>query len=134
MNASRPLFARRGTLWRLAGVTSLCVGTLLASAATPRGAGTIRALEQALETRSSAVALPSAGVGTVVVTPCGNCKPISMIAGSASLWMLGERAVSFDELRRALQSHPRAPVLVFYRGPGDALTRLIARVPGMPAR
>ena len=98
-------------------------------AAAPRPAGTIRALEQALETRGADVALPAGGTGTVTVTPCLRCRPVTMLAGSTSTWMLGDRVVAFDELRRALQSHPRAPVLVFYRGPGAALTRLIAQVP-----
>ncbi len=113
------------------------IGALLATGlvqaqspeAAPRGTGTIRALEQALETRSAAVALPAGGVGTLTVTPCARCQPVTMLAGSGSTWMLGDRVVAFDELRRALQSHPRAPVLVFYRGPGAALTRLVAQVP-----
>lgn len=97
--------------------------------AAARPAGTIRALEQAIETRSDAVALPAGGVGTVTVTPCASCRPVTMLAGTASTWMLGDRPVGFEELRRALQSHPRAPVLVFYRGPGAGLTRLVAHVP-----
>jgi hypothetical protein len=101
--------------------------------AAARPAGTIHALEQAIETRSDAVALPSGGVGAVTVTPCAKCRPVTMLAGTASVWMLGDRPVAFDELRRALQAHPRAPVLVFYRGAGAGLTRLIAQVPGTSA-
>jgi len=100
--------------------------------AAARPAGTIHALEQAIETRSDAVTLPAGGVGTVTVTPCATCRPVTMLAGTASTWMLGERPVGFDELQRALRSHPRAPVLVFYRGPGAALTRLVAHVPRTP--
>jgi hypothetical protein len=100
-----------------------------APAPAARAAGTIRALEQALETRGADVALPAGGIGTVTVTPCPKCPPVTMLAGSASSWVLGERPVAFDELRRALQSNPRAPVLVFYRGPGAEMTRLVARAP-----
>ncbi len=100
---------------------------------TARPVGTIRAIEQAIETHAAALALPSGGVGTLVVTPCARCKPVSMLAGSGSTWMLGDRAVGFEELRRALQAYPRAPVLVFYRGAGAELTRLIAQVPRAPA-
>jgi hypothetical protein len=89
----------------------------------------LRALEQAIETRSAAVALPAGGVGTVTVTPCAKCRPVTMLAGTASVWMLGDRVVAFDELQRALASNPRAPVLVIYRGTGEALTRLVAHVP-----
>ncbi len=102
-----------------------------APAARPTGA--IHAIEQAIETRAAALALPSGGIGTLVVTPCASCQPVSMLAGSASIWMLGDRAVGFEELRRALQAYPRAPVLVFYRGAGAELTRLIAQVPRTPA-
>jgi hypothetical protein len=114
----------------------LTAGAAHAQAPAPsaaRSTGTIRALEQAIETRSDAVALPAGGVGTVTVTACAKCRPVTMLAGSASTWMLGDRPVGFEELRRALQSHPRAPVLVFYRGPGAALTRLVAQVPRSPA-
>jgi len=97
-----------------------------------RPAGTIHAIEQAIETRAAALALPNGGVGTLVVTPCARCQPVSILAGSGSTWVLGDRAVGFEELRRALQMYPRAPVLVFYRGAGGELTRLIAQVPRTP--
>lgn len=89
----------------------------------------MHALEQALETRSGAVILPAGGIGNVVVTPCAGCRPVSMLAGGDTLWLLGERRVGFAELQRALASGPRVPVLVFYQGPGGAVTRLVARVP-----
>jgi hypothetical protein len=98
-----------------------------------RAPGVIRALEQALETRGADVALPAGGVGTVTVTPCTTCRPVTMLAGSTSAWMLGDRAVAFDEMRRALQSNPRTPVLVFYRGPGAELTRLVVRAARVPS-
>jgi len=124
-------------LWIVAAAfgAQLAIGLVQAQAppAAARPAGTIRALEQALETRGADVTLPAGGIGTVTVTPCARCKPVTMLAGSTSTWMLGDRAVAFDELRRALQSHPRAPVMVFYRGPGTELTRLIAQVPRTPA-
>jgi hypothetical protein len=126
--------------WRSHGVV-LVLGVVIAAdvahskAPAPAAArpGTIHALEQAIETRSGAVALPAGGIGTVTVTACATCRPVTMLAGTTSTWMLGDRPVGFDELQRALRSHPRAPVLVFYRGPGAALTRLIAHVPRTPA-
>lgn len=124
--------SRRSHCLGLALGAALAAGAAYSEApATPaaRPAGTIRALEQAIETRGDALALPAGGVGTVTVTPCAKCRIVTMLAGTTSLWMLGDRPVAFDELRRALQSHPRAPVLVFYRGPGGGLTRLVAQVP-----
>lgn len=123
-----------------ASATTLAIAGLLVAGAsgaqTPappaRPVGTIRAVEQVLETRGAAVALPAAGIGTVTVTPCDTCRPITMLAGSSSSWMLGARAVGFDELRRALLAEPRARVLVFYRGPGAELTRLVAQLRGTP--
>jgi hypothetical protein len=115
--------------WTLGAVLAAGAAHSQAPAPAPRPAGTIRALEQAIETRSAAVALPAGGVGTVTVTPCAKCRPVTMLAGTASVWMLGDRVVAFDELQRALASNPRAPVLVIYRGTGEALTRLVAHVP-----
>lgn len=100
------------------------------SGAATRPVGTMHALEQALEIRGSDVQLPANGIGTVVVTPCPTCRPVTMLAGTASTWTLGHRPVAFDEMRRALQANPRAFVLVFFRGPGAGLTRLVAETPG----
>jgi hypothetical protein len=112
-----------------AAATSLPQAQAQAPAAAPRALAPMRALEQALETRSGAVILPSGGIGNVVVTPCAGCKPVSMVAGSETRWLLGERSVGFAEVQRVLATGPRVPVLVFYRAPGGALTRLVARVP-----
>ncbi len=87
----------------------------------------MRALEQAIETRSGALLLPGSAPGTLTVTPCTGCRPLSLLAGASTTWMLGDRAVGFAELRRVLQSNPRLPVLVFYRSRDLALTRLVAR-------
>lgn len=87
----------------------------------------IRALEQAIETHSGALLLPGTAAGTLTVTPCAGCRPLTLLAGASTTWMLGDRAVGFAELRRVLQANPRLPVLVFYRSPDLALTRLVAR-------
>jgi hypothetical protein len=105
------------------------VATAQAPAARAAAPAPMHALEQALETRSGAVILPSGGIGNVVVTPCANCRPIAMLAGSETRWLLGARRVEFAELQRTLSASARVPVLVFYQGPGGALTRLVARVP-----
>ena len=87
----------------------------------------LRALEQAIETHSGALLLPGSTPGTVTVTPCTGCRPLGLFAGASTTWMLGERAVSYEELRRALRSNSRLPVVVFYRGKDLALTRLVSR-------
>lgn len=89
----------------------------------------IHALEQALETRSGALLLPGGGIGTLTVTPCTGCRPLALLAGSATGWMIGERSVGFAELSRVLAAGPRVPVLVFYRGSDLALLRLVVRAP-----
>ena len=87
----------------------------------------IRALEQAIETHSGALLLPGTAAGTLTVTPCAGCRPLTLLAGASTTWMLGDRAVGFADLRRMLQANPRLPVLVFYRSRDLALTRLVAR-------
>lgn len=87
----------------------------------------MRALEQAIETHSGALLLPGSAAGTLTVTPCAGCRPLTLLAGASTTWMLGDRAVGFAELRRVLQANPRLPVLVFYRSRDLALTRLVAR-------
>lgn len=93
----------------------------------------IRALEQAVETRSGALLLPDDGIGTVTVTPCSGCRPLGLLAGSSTTWMLGDRPVDFGRLRRVLRSGARVPVIVYYDGRNRALTRLVARVPAEAA-
>jgi hypothetical protein len=87
----------------------------------------IRALEQAIETHSGALLLPGTAAGTLTVTPCAGCRPLTLLDGASTTWMLGDRAVGFADLRRMLQANPRLPVLVFYRSRDLALTRLVAR-------
>lgn len=101
-----------------------------AAASTPRAPAPtpIHALEQAIETRSGALLLPGGGIGTLTVTPCSGCRPLALLAGSTTGWMLGERSVGFAELSRVLATGPRVPVLVFYRGSDLALLRVVARV------
>lgn len=93
----------------------------------------IHALEQAIETRSGALLLPGGGIGTLTVTPCSGCRPMALMAGAATGWLLGERRVGFDELNRALAAGPRVPVMVFYRGSDLSVLRVVARAPAEAA-
>lgn len=107
---------------------SLLLAALLpATASAQSSPAPLRALEQAIETHSGALLLPGSTPGTVAVTPCTGCRPLGLFAGASTTWMLGERAVSYEELRRALQSNSRLPVVVFYRSKDLALTRLVSR-------
>jgi hypothetical protein len=108
-------------------VLRLAAVAWLAASATAAPVAPIRALEQALETRSGALLLPGGGVGTLTVTPCAGCRPLSLLAGATTAWMIGGRAVGFEELRRLLGANPRVPVMVFYDGRSQSLTRLVVR-------
>lgn len=110
---------------------SLLAPAALAQAAAARTPAPtpIHALEQAIETRSGALLLPGGGIGTLAVTPCTGCRPLALIAGTTTGWMLGERSVGFDELSRVLAAGPRVPVMVFYRGTDLSLLRVVARAP-----
>ncbi|MCU0757901.1 MAG: hypothetical protein MUF07_01705 [Steroidobacteraceae bacterium] len=111
----------------LAALSLALVASLGSPTTTVAAEPPIRALEQAIETRSGALLLPGGGLGTVTVTPCSGCRPLGLLAGGTTAWMIGERAVGYDDLRRVLQSNPRVPVLLFYDGRSRSLTRLVAR-------
>ena len=87
-------------------------------------AGRIVSTEVALETQASAVNLPAAANGTLVLAPCVGCAPQTFLATAATVYLLGERAVSLAELRSALVGKPDTFMTVAY----SAKTRELARV------
>ena len=116
--------AQRLCLW------PMLVAAMLGMAGTPgvAAAPPIAAVEQAIETSGDRLSLPSGGVGTLAVTPCGTCKPLALLAGATTRWSIGSRSVGFAEWREALASSPRSPVLVLYRHAGTEITRVVVHV------
>jgi hypothetical protein len=85
---------------------------------------TIKPVELAIETSGETLILPSGSVGTLVVSPCVKCAPLSLIAGARARYFIGRTAVSVEDVRRELASRTRAQVVVFYDAKSHELTRV----------
>jgi hypothetical protein len=100
-----------------------------ADAATAPGTlGRITAVEQGIETTAASVSLPAAGTGSLLVTPCTGCTPLSLAAGAQSAWLLGSKSSRYAEFRAAVVAAPRAQVLIIYRSHTRELVRMVAYV------
>lgn len=84
-----------------------------------------RAIEAAIETTANRVVLPTGGIGKLDVRRCQACVPVALLAGTASRYFLGPKAVGFEELQTSLATNPRALVVVMYRPDTAELTRLV---------
>ena len=92
-----------------------------APAATPG----MRVVEEAIETSALRVDLPAGGVGTASVRRCRDCAPRSLLAGTATRYYVGSRAVTFAEAQQALAAQPRTFVAVFFSPASGELTRIV---------
>lgn len=112
---------------RLLGLLALALPSLavLAMAAPPP----IVAREQAVETSAGQLPLPGAGIGSMTLQPCARCRPVSLLAVSATRWFVGDESLAFPEFSRRVASRPSAPVVVLYRPVSGEITRVIAQLP-----
>jgi hypothetical protein len=79
--------------------------------ALPAGARTPHpVLEDGREFSASMLNLPATGDGSVTVVACSACKRMDLSA--TTHFFIGEQEVSYAELKRHLDSHPTAFVLV----------------------
>lgn len=116
----------------LAVSAAVLVGGLGAVAPATAAPPAIVAVEQAVETAAAQLALPAGGVGTISLRPCTGCRPVSLLAGSTTRWIVADEALPFVEFSRLLAARPNAPVVVLYRRASGEITRVIAQLP--PAR
>ena len=62
-------------------------------------ASKFKIVEQALEASTRQVILPGSETGILVVTACVGCTPVSLTAGSATQWQVGQDTVSLAVFR-----------------------------------
>lgn len=118
-------------------VVSLALGAALGSpaagAATDAAASKVpkaplKAIEQAIEASAGGLLLPADSVGTLVVTACDKCAPVSLLVTSRSRYFLGRTPVQLADLRQAVAGRPGVGIVVFYDANTHELTRLTASV------
>ncbi len=107
---------------------SVAAGHSPASPAVVAPKAQLKVVELAIETVAGSVLLPSGTVGNVVVTACGKCAPVSLLATSSTQYFVARSQVSMADLRQALAGQPDAEVVVFYDVKTHELTRVRANV------
>jgi hypothetical protein len=86
----------------------------------------LQILEDAVETTMSSVVLPSEAPSSLVVTPCKGCKPLLVPTSARSQYFINKEPVELAELKRRLQGHPDAGVVIIYDRKTKELRRLRA--------
>lgn len=89
----------------------------------------LRIAELALETSGRDLELPSTDVGMTSVRSCETCRPVSLLLGTRSRFLLDGEATGLPALRAALAAAPQASVVVLYARGGTEITRIIATSP-----
>ena len=82
-------------------------------------------VEQAFESNSAAIVLPSGLGSALIVTPCAGCTPVLARATATTAYFLHKQRVSLPEFKAALLGKTVA-VTVFAATRNGALTRVIA--------
>jgi hypothetical protein len=94
----------------------------------------LRVVELAVEARAAELSLPLTEVGTVTVRACETCKPLPLLTGTRSRYLLDGEAVSLPVLRRALLAAPETGVVVLYARGRTEITRIVATSSTTPNR
>jgi hypothetical protein len=90
---------------------------------------TLRIAELALETSGRDLTLPATDVGMTSVRSCETCRPVSLLLGTRSRFLLDGEATSLPALRATLAAAPQTSVVVLYARGGSEITRIIATSP-----
>jgi hypothetical protein len=88
--------------------------------------GQLKVVELAEEATPSQIVLPSGIVGTLVVTTCNGCPPLSLVSSSSTRWQIGKDAVTFAAMRAHLAANRAVPLTLFYTKNRRELTRVVA--------
>ena len=83
-------------------------------------------IEQAIEVEAGSVILPSGESGTIVVTQCHGCTPVSLLVTPRSRYFLGDVQISLADMRRELADRPDALLVMLYDERSGELRRLLA--------
>lgn len=89
-------------------------------------AGTQKVLEDGHEVAPSMLTLPSTPDGTVAIQGCSACKRLTFTLSRTAQFFIGEREVTFADLKRHLLQHPKASVLVVSPIHQSVVTRISA--------
>jgi hypothetical protein len=99
---------------------------LLCQTAAAAGKPRLLTHEAALEVVPSQVILPSSATGTLVVTPCVGCTPLSFTSSERTVWQIGADKVSLVALRNHLNQERRAQLVVLFDSKARSLRALVA--------
>nr|PZN79861.1 MAG: hypothetical protein DIU56_05115 [Pseudomonadota bacterium] len=82
--------------------------------------------EEGIETSASSVVLPSSTEGSLLVTPCTGCAPLTLRASAQTRYFVGDNPVTLGELRAMLATAGDVQLVVTYDRETRALNRVIA--------
>jgi len=101
---------------------------LLALAAGAAGAQPPRSvpLEEAVETSSRDVRLPTDANGPVVFSNCGTCRLNSLRLSGSTRYFVGTDPVTLRQLNAFVAAHDPIFMLVYYRAGTSDITRIVA--------
>lgn len=90
-------------------------------------AGRMRSLEDAIETSSSLVTLPSSDAGSLYFRNCASCNENPLRFSKASKVFLGRDEVSLQSLNKEITDGREHFIMVFYRPDERLVTRIVVR-------
>jgi hypothetical protein len=99
----------------------LALAMLPASARSPDGYENTHEIEPQLLT------LPSLAGGTLAFQRCSECKRFSYTLDAAARFYIKNQEVGYGELKRHIETHPNAVVLVVTSVKDNVVTRLTAQ-------
>jgi hypothetical protein len=85
---------------------------LLMVAGTATAENRMRVLENGIEAWASAIVLPSQSLGTLEFKSCRTCKLHTLEIDRDTEFFVGDREVSFAELKQQFAAKPNAAVLI----------------------
>lgn len=88
--------------------------------------------EEAIETSTSAVAVPRTVGGALMVRPCASCELLIVRLEADSRFFIGKREVSLRELARLLDAGGTHGMTVFYDRSDRTITRVKVYVQNAP--
>ena len=112
--------------------SALAAGVALLMLATTVTAGPFHSIEEAVESTSDVIVLPTSIGSTLVVTPCAGCAPLSIPSTGKSLYLLKRTPVTLDKFKQALAGKHGVMVTVFRSTANGELTRVIAELDPTP--
>jgi len=99
----------------------------IALAVLPAAARPPSAIENTEEITPQLLTLPSLAGGTIAFQRCGACNRRTYTLASSARYYIKNQEVSYGELKRHIETHPEAVVLVVTSIKENVVTRLTAQ-------